>query len=402
MYTNMPNKVMLIGRASKNIGGKATGGIAKHVEDLALNLSERGIRPFIWDFTLQKTLDKKSVTIYGVSYFNKLLGLLYSLFLANIWFSKSYKNLSLRDKFIVGIQSYQIIKIVQKHNFSTIHIHSLNRPIIGLLRKKFPNINIVVTDHGFWQKTDRAKRKKKKQTLGKILENIEASNVIIVISDFSIKKFKEYGLPLSKTQKISNPIYISNIPMDTKAKKEDIILFNGYNESINIKNLPVLLQAISKSEFLRKDFKLIAIVNNKAKELIEKQKVTFEMELLGSQTWEKLVDLYNKSKILVVPSKSESFGLVYMEALAVGTPVIGFHKTIEEFQKTLQIEIGETFDNEKETAEELSAKIEKVVSKTYDKELIRERVKEIYDWDNKTENFIKIYSKESENTKLKT
>jgi glycosyltransferase involved in cell wall biosynthesis len=387
----MPNKVLLIGRASKNIGGKATGGIAKHIEDLSLNLSKRGIRPFIWDFTLQKTLDKKSVTIFGVSYLNKALGLLYSFFSENIWLSKTYKNLSLRDKFIVGIQSYQIKKIVQKHDFRTIHAHSLNRPIINLLRKSFPNINLVVTDHGFWQKTDGARGTKKKRILGKILENIEASNVVIVISDFSIDKFKEYSLPLFKTQKISNPIYISNIPMDAKAKKENIILFNGYNKSIDIKNLPVLMQAISKSELLRKDFKLIAIVNNKAKELVEKQKVTFEMELLESQTWEKLVDLYNKSKILVVPSKSESFGLVYMEALAVGTPVIGFHKTIEEFQKTLQIDIGETFDNNRESAEELSAKIEKVVSKTYDRELMRKRVKEKYDWDNKIEYFIKTY-----------
>ncbi|WP_293297968.1 glycosyltransferase family 4 protein [Allomuricauda sp.] len=390
----MPNKVLLIGRASKNIGGKATGGIAKHIEDLSLNLSKRGIRPFIWDFTLQKTLDKKSVTIFGVSYLNKALGLLYSFFSENIWLSKTYKNLSLRDKFIVGIQSYQIKKIVQKHDFRTIHAHSLNRPIINLLRKSFPNINLVVTDHGFWQKTDGAKRTKKKRILGKILENIEASNVVIVISDFSIDKFKEYSLPLFKTQKISNPIYISNIPIDAKAKKENIILFNGYNKSIDIKNLPVLIQAISKSELLRKDFKLIAIVNNKAKELVEKQKTPFEMELLGSQTWEKLVDLYNKSKILVVPSKSESFGLVYMEALAVGTPVIGFHKTIDEFQNVLQIEIGDTFDNDRETAEDLSFKIENVVSKTYDRELMRKRVKEKYDWENKIEFFIKIYFEE--------
>lgn len=395
MYTNMPNKVLLIGRASKNIGGKATGGIAKHVEDLALNLSEKGIKPFIWDFTLQKPLYKKEVTIYGVSYLNMIFGLLYSIFLANLWFSKSYKNLSIRDKFIVGIQTYKIRKVVKIHDFKIVHVHSLNRPIIRFLRKSYPNIKIVVTDHGFWHKVERVKGQKSKLTLNKISDNIEASNIVIVISDFSIEKFKEYRLSLDKTKKIPNPIYVSKIPVDHNVMKENIILFNGYNESIDRKKLPVLLLAINRSEFLRKNFKLIAIVNNKAKELVEKQNVTFEIEILGSQTWEKLVDLYNRSKVLVVPSKSESFGLVYMEALAVGTPVIGFHKTIEEFQKTLQIDIGETFDNYNETAEELSTKIEKVVSKTYNKEIIRERVKEIYDWDNKIEYFIKTYFEEN-------
>lgn len=392
MYTNMPNEILLIGRASKNIGGKATGGIAKHIEDLALNLSKMGIRPFVFDFTIQKTLNNKGVTTYGVTYLKKTMGLLHSFFSLDLWFTETYKPLSLRDKFIVGLQTYQIKKIIKKHGFKTVHVHSLNRPITGFLRKNFPNLNIVVTDHGFWQKINRKNNKNKGQIVKKIYNNIEKSNKVIVISDYSIEKFKEYGFPLNKTKKIPNPIYIANIPVKPKTIKENIILFNGYNESLDRKNLPVLLNAINKSKTLSRDFKLIAIVNNKAKELIEKQKATFEIELLGSQKWEKLVDLYNKSMVLVVPSKSESFGLVYMEALAVGTPVIGFHKTIEEFQKALQIDIGETFDNDRESAEELSAKIEKVVSKTYDKELMRKRVKEKYDWKFLVNDFIALYS----------
>ena len=38
---------------------------------------------------------------------------------------------------------------------------------------------------------------------------------------------------------------------------------------------------------------------------------------------EEIVDYYNLCDIFVIPSKGEGFGIVYLEALACGKPVIG-------------------------------------------------------------------------------
>jgi D-inositol-3-phosphate glycosyltransferase len=43
---------------------------------------------------------------------------------------------------------------------------------------------------------------------------------------------------------------------------------------------------------------------------------------LGPQSQESLVNYYNAAEVVVVPSRYESFGLVALEAMACGTPVI--------------------------------------------------------------------------------
>jgi glycosyltransferase involved in cell wall biosynthesis len=67
------------------------------------------------------------------------------------------------------------------------------------------------------------------------------------------------------------------------------------------------------------------------------------VKYLGYLEKERVVEEVSKSRVLVVPSRSESFGLVYLESLAVGTPVVGYHKTINEFTKVMSMS-----DEEKE------------------------------------------------------
>ncbi|MCL4334430.1 MAG: glycosyltransferase [Candidatus Thermoplasmatota archaeon] len=52
-------------------------------------------------------------------------------------------------------------------------------------------------------------------------------------------------------------------------------------------------------------------------------------EYLGYVTEEEKVELLKNAKVLVVPSRAETFGVVFIEAMASGTPVIGSHETRE-------------------------------------------------------------------------
>ncbi len=47
------------------------------------------------------------------------------------------------------------------------------------------------------------------------------------------------------------------------------------------------------------------------------------VEYLGYVTEEEKIELLRKARLLIVPSRAETFGLVYIEAMASGTPVIG-------------------------------------------------------------------------------
>src|SRR5690554_790169 len=253
------SKILLVGRASKNIGGNATGGISKHIEDLSKALIQNSIEPYIWDFKINKSYDVDGIHVLGLNNINMIKGILYSLIKLNILFSSHFSHLTLKNKFIVAIQTYHLKQIVEKYQFKTIHVHSLNRPITSFLRDRFPNQRIVITDHGFWQKKGISQNPKNK-VYQNIVKNIDVSDKIITISKFSIEQFHAFNLPTEKTASIPNPIDILEIPFNKSIKKENIIFFNGYNESVSRKNIVKLVDALKTNSFFN-NYKLVAIVN---------------------------------------------------------------------------------------------------------------------------------------------
>ena len=82
-----------------------------------------------------------------------------------------------------------------------------------------------------------------------------------------------------------------------------------------------------------------------------------------------VAEIMRSAELLCLPSFSESFALVIVEALAVGTPVAGFGPTLVEIQERLGIEIGEPiFDP---TPENISTAIESVRTRSWDHEGLR-------------------------------
>jgi len=53
------------------------------------------------------------------------------------------------------------------------------------------------------------------------------------------------------------------------------------------------------------------------------------VEYLGYISEEEKIDLLSRAKLLVVPSRAETFGVVYVEAMASGTPVLGSQESRE-------------------------------------------------------------------------
>ncbi|MBA2521927.1 MAG: glycosyltransferase family 4 protein [Solirubrobacterales bacterium] len=82
-----------------------------------------------------------------------------------------------------------------------------------------------------------------------------------------------------------------------------------------------------------------------------------------------VIDVMRSAELVCLPSLSESFGLVMIEALAAGTPVAGFGPTLIEIRDRLGIDIGEPIDDP--TPDNVGAAIEAIRARKWDSGALR-------------------------------
>lgn len=117
-------------------------------------------------------------------------------------------------------------------------------------------------------------------------------------------------------------------------KKDDkVILYVGRVSPI--KNLPVLIKSLKKVRNKNKKLVIIGKYDNepytteykKCLKIAEKEGVLKKALFLGQVSDEMLNDFYNLADVFVIPSKHEGFCIPVVEAMSVGTPVIGANTT---------------------------------------------------------------------------
>ena len=98
-------------------------------------------------------------------------------------------------------------------------------------------------------------------------------------------------------------------------------------------------------------------------------RVHFAPYLKQSEHVDAVIDVMRSAELLCLPSRSEAFALVILEALAAGTPVAGFGPTLTEIRERIGIDIGEPiFDP---TPDNVAAAIESVRSRSWDRAALR-------------------------------
>lgn len=132
-----------------------------------------------------------------------------------------------------------------------------------------------------------------------------------------------FGVKESKIEMRYNAVKAANI----SAKKEmDLISFAGRFHPT--KGIDVLLRAFAK---LLQDYpnKSLLIMGGTLKkddeyfQLIEHLGIAKNVEIVGSVSKEEVLKNFARSSFVVVPSRSEAFGFVVIEAFCVKTPVLG-------------------------------------------------------------------------------
>jgi len=134
----------------------------------------------------------------------------------------------------------------------------------------------------------------------------------------------ELGVSPSKVRVIASGIDPEVFRPTEAARLDDSALFVGRLDER--KGFRFLLESWPDVLRQRKSARLYVIgagpLRRWADEFIARQRVDGSVVFLGRQTEEQLVTWYNRVSVVVVPSVFEGFGLVALEALACGTPVV--------------------------------------------------------------------------------
>lgn len=380
--------ILVIGPIPKQFGGKEFGGIATHIYGFINESLRKDLKISLWYH--KQAYKKRSVPVGLEVVDNKFILLLKMIPCLTLFFHSKISFLNYKSRLILCYQYICLKEHLKKRRIDIIHVHSLQNTstlALKLLGEKYLKTPVVITDHGFWQLDVRPNRLK----LLKI--NSEYAKKVIYISDFAYKHHQKYNFCKDfKLIKIPNPIVFEKISLIEKSNSEKVLFFNGLTESVKRKGFPELIDAINSSNYLCKNIKLVAIVNENGENYIKTIKTNFKYTLLPKLGWEDIKKIYLESDLMVLPSKSESFGLVYIEALMFGIPIVGFNEVVDEFKNVFkEYYIGESYNPEEDSPNHLAAQIVKALSTPFHTENVIKVVKENYSWDNKINDFIHLY-----------
>lgn len=379
---------LIIGTLSAKYRGIAAGGIATHIEGLINSLHKKRILTYI---CYHKPFGVKHAEVIGSSKTAWTLAVLKGLFLLSFIRAHHWGKYSFKTNLFIAYYYATLRCLFKRMSPDFIHVHSLYNPAPIALRYLKYQKNIIVTDHGFWLSPDYMNDRKSYL----LQENFAIATKVVYISDVAFRKHEQAKLgDLKKLVKISNPTSFMNYPLrDGSALKRDkyVLIFNGYKESLTTKGLEFLVNAINGDGYLCDNLRLLIICNDEASNYLMHRKWNFEYQVFGRTKFEDILNMYVRSDILVVPSRSESFGLVYTEALAVGIPIVGYHEIVEELQRTLGQYIGAGIDISNEQHADLVRKIKDVLHHPFDRNAVRKSLEANYEWENAIERFLRLY-----------
>ena len=262
-------------------------------------------------------------------------------------------------------------------------IHSGHIWILSNIASKY-NVPTIITSHGtdiighnMWERFHKYSN-----------EAIEKCSKVITISD-SNKEDVLNAFPNAKNKVIQlRNGYDQNIferreynkkevleQIGIEKNYEKVVLFSG--RLVEIKGVDVLLKSAKRYDD-GNTLTLIAgggVLLEPLKEQAEQLGLK-DVVFLGNQTQENLCVLYNIADVLAVPSRIEGFGLVAVEALACGTPVIATNQGgLPEF---INERVGALVEVEDEVA--LEKEITKILSgeRNFNKEELANYAKNNY------------------------
>jgi D-inositol-3-phosphate glycosyltransferase len=238
----------------------------------------------------------------------------------------------------------------ERDSYDHVYSHYWLSGLVGKEVKQKFNLPQVHLYHTLAFLKERALREESREHKSRI----EAERHLAHVSDAIISSSEEemqslgdeYGIPSSKgrviypgvNKKLFYPLEDRMVLREMRCEKKDkVLLYVGrIDPAKGLMNVIEALGLLKKKDLpLYSQLKLIVIGGGRKKEdfpgnkefirikkSIRENKLTGKVKFLGSKKQSELKKYYSAAEALVMPSLYESFGLVPVEAMACGTPVL--------------------------------------------------------------------------------
>lgn len=217
-------------------------------------------------------------------------------------------------------QTAVVSRLIQRDDL--IHAHWSLSAGVGLLTKFCRNtpIPLVATVHG----SDIFQIKRYRILAIATAEILRRCDLVISVSKALAEEVVKLGVPQNIVRVIPNGVDIQKFSPLSPDQRENMILYVG--SLIERKGVYFLINALPKVFISLPEYKLVIIGDGPQRNLLKNEIKRLGIEsnviFLGFQSHETVKNMMKKSKLLVLPSLEEAQGVVLLEAMACGTPVV--------------------------------------------------------------------------------
>jgi len=242
----------------------------------------------------------------------------FDFFSNKLWIKRTYK---------------QYVKYAEKNGHpDIIHVHSsIWAGVVAQKIHKKHFVPYVITEHRsrFIDNTDEAKNLLPKKFYPYIKAALKSASLITCVSPALKQKLIDIESSVKeKNIIIPNTVDVNDFKFsETFVSKEPFIWFSLGN-LLQVKGMDILLQAFSE-HIKRVDNKIFLRIGgdgpekNKLIQLCKNLKIEKNVIFLGHLERNKVIKEMQNSHAFVLSSRFEAFGVVYIEAMSCGKPVIG-------------------------------------------------------------------------------
>ena len=256
---------------------------------------------------------------------------------------------------------------------------------------------LITTWHEVWGKKYWKEYLGWKGIFGYWIEKLASKlpNKIIAVSEHTLKRLQEIlNVKKEKIKVIPNGIEFEKIQSVKLSKEKSDIIFAG--RLLKNKNVDLLIKSIGRTikDSKNKNIKCIIIGDGPERENLKKlvKQLNLEKNIIFKGFIEKSEDvlsLIKSSKVFVLPSTREGFGIVVIEANALGTPVIVINHP-ENASKDL-IEKGKNGFVCEFSEKDLSKKMKVLIDDSYKMKMNCIESAKKYNWENIIKKFVEVY-----------